>query len=243
VEESENGAVPRHVAIIMDGNGRWARRQGLARVRGHERGAETVRRVTRACARLGVRELTLFAFSAENWKRPRTEVAFLMRLLARYLDSEGPEMRGNDIRLRVIGRIEELAPKVRAALDDLIRQTRGNRGMVLRLALNYGGRGEIVDAVRRLCEEVRAGRLEPDQIDECRIQEHLYDPAMSDPDLLIRTAGEFRISNFLLWNLSYTEIHVSSVCWPAFSEEDLEEAIRSYQGRVRKFGGLEPTRC
>jgi undecaprenyl diphosphate synthase len=243
LEETENGVVPGHIAIIMDGNGRWARRQGLPRVRGHEQGAETVRLVSRACARLGVRELTLYAFSMENWKRPRSEVSFLMRLLARYVHSERKEILDNNVRLRVIGRVHELDPRVRRALDETIRASRENTGLILRLALNYGGRGEIVDSVRKIAEEVRAGRLDPADIDEERIREHLYDPSMTDPDLLIRTAGEFRISNFLLWNVSYTEIHVTPVCWPEFRESDLEEAIRAYRGRIRKFGGLEPSRC
>lgn len=239
---AQNGS-PKHIAIIMDGNGRWANERGLPRVKGHEQGAATVRRITENCARRGVEELTLYAFSMENWKRPEKEVRFLMRLLERFLVRERKEIRKNGLRFRAIGRLDVLPEAVHRELDTTIRESESNTGMVLRLALNYGGRGEIVDAVKRIADEVRSGTLDPDAIDEAALSARMYDTSMSAPDLLIRTAGEYRISNFLLWHLSYSEIHVSNRCWPEFSDDDLDAAIRSYEGRVRKFGALEPTRC
>jgi len=236
-------AGPAHVAIIMDGNGRWANRRGLARVKGHEQGALAVRRVAESCARRGISELTLYAFSMENWKRPASEVSFLMDLLVRFLVRERKTILENDLRFRAIGRVDDLDAAVREQVADLTDASAANPGMILRLALNYGGRGEIVDAVRRVAEAVREGRLDPADIDERVLQGHMYDPSMAPPDLLIRTAGEYRISNFLLWQVSYSEIHVTSRCWPEFGEEDLDEAIRVYRGRTRKFGGLESTRC
>jgi len=240
--EGRNGA-PRHIAIIMDGNGRWASRNGLPRIKGHEQGARTVRRVVETCVERAVKELTLFAFSMENWKRPRAEVRFLMRLLRRFLVSERTQLEKHDLRLRVIGRTHELPASVRAELDETLRRCRNHRGMIVRLALNYGGRGEIVDAVRAIARDARDGVIDPESVDEAVVARHLHDPEMSDPDLLIRTAGEYRLSNFLLWQLSYSEIHVSSCCWPEFDDEAFEAAIRSYEGRVRKFGGLERARC
>jgi undecaprenyl diphosphate synthase len=230
--------LPRHVAIIMDGNGRWASTRALPRIRGHAAGVESVRIVSRACARRGIRQLTLYAFSEENWKRPDREVRMLMRLLRRFLISERDEIMENRIRLTAIGRLHRLPEEVRAELERTRALSESNDGMVLNLALSYGGRQEIVDAVRRISERVRRGELEPDQVSEEVIAAHLYQPAMPPPDLLIRTAGEMRISNFLLWQLSYTELHVTSTCWPEFREEELEEAFRAYAGRVRKFGGL-----
>jgi undecaprenyl diphosphate synthase len=232
------GPFPAHVAIIMDGNGRWAERQGLRRIHGHREGIASVREITTACARMGVSSLTLYAFSYENWKRPQPEIRYLMSLLKRFLVEERPTLARNAVRLRAIGRLDDLPA---AALRELRRTeelTAQNGGMLLRLALSYGSRTEIADAVRRIAEEARDGRLDPRAIDEETLRAYLYDPATPDPDLLIRTAGEMRLSNFLLWQASYSEIYVSSVCWPEFREPQLLEALRAYAGRRRKFGGL-----
>ncbi|HEX5135467.1 MAG TPA: isoprenyl transferase [Planctomycetota bacterium] len=235
-----NDALPRHVAIIMDGNGRWAAARGLSRTRGHAAGVESVRAVTRTCARKGLAQLTLYAFSEENWKRPKREVALLMRLLRRFLVRERKEIMDNDIRLTAIGRLHRLPADVRRELEKTRELSAGNGGMVLNLALSYGGRQEILDAVRAIGHRVRSGELDPDEITEETITAHLYQPDMPPPDLLIRTAGEMRFSNFLLWQVSYTELHVTQSCWPEFREEHLDEAFESYARRVRKFGGLVP---
>ena len=230
--------IPRHIAIIMDGNGRWAREHGLQRILGHESGAETVREITRECSRLGVERLTLYAFSAENWKRPEREVEFLMHLLAEYLRKERAEIMDNNIRFTAIGRLHELPESVRKELDALSQLSAKNTGMTLCLALAYGGRFEIVDAVRRLAEDVKAGRCDPATIDEAAIARYLYDPASPDPDLLIRTGGDMRVSNFLLWQISYTELWVTPVKWPEFAKEHLHEAIRDFSRRDRRFGNI-----
>src|SRR5262245_27840964 len=201
--------IPAHIAIIMDGNGRWARQQGLRRILGHESGAKTVRDISRECSRLGVGRLTLYAFSAENWKRPAHEVKFLMKLLSDYLVNERPEIMDNNIRFTAIGRLEELPGEVKEKLDETIRMSSRNTGMVLSLALAYGGRYEIVDAVRRLAQEVKDGKRTPESIDEAAISRYLYYPGAVDPDLLIRTGGDLRVSNFLLWQISYTELWVT----------------------------------
>jgi len=232
------GVLPRHVAIIMDGNGRWAKARNLPRTRGHAEGVESVRTITRACARRHLKQLTLYAFSEENWKRPQREVRLLMRLLRRFLVKERDEIMENDIRLTAIGRLHRLPADVRRELEKTEELSRHNRGMVLNLALSYGGRQEIVDAVRAIAERVRAGELAPEDITEEVITAHLYQPSMPPPDLLIRTAGEMRFSNFLLWQVSYTELFVTPACWPDFREESLDEALADYAGRVRKFGGL-----
>jgi len=230
--------IPAHIAIIMDGNGRWARQQGLRRILGHESGAKTVRDISRECSRLGVGRLTLYAFSAENWKRPVIEVKFLMKLLSDYLVNERPEIMDNNIRFTAIGRLEELPAEVRAKLDETIQMSSRNTGMVLSLALAYGGRYEIVDAVRRLAREVKEGKRTPESIDEQAISNYLYDPGAPDPDLLIRTGGDLRISNFLLWQISYTELWVTSVKWPDFNKANLHEAIREFSQRDRRFGNI-----
>ena len=230
--------IPKHIAIIMDGNGRWAREHGLQRILGHESGAETVREMTRECSRLGVERLTLYAFSAENWKRPDREVGFLMQLLAQYLVQERKEIMDNNIRFTSIGRLQELPEAVRKELQGTTDLSSKNTGMVLCLALSYGGRIEIVDAVRKLAEEVKAGRRSPESIDEQEIAKYLYDPAAPDPDLLIRTGGDMRVSNFLLWQISYTELWVTPVRWPEFTKEHLHEAIRDFSRRDRRFGNV-----
>lgn len=229
--------LPRHLAIIMDGNGRWAQRTGLARTGGHEAGARTIRTITTECARLKLEQLTLYAFSHENWKRPRTEVAFLMRLLKKFLIGERPTLAKNNVRLTAIGRLDDLPAAARKELDRTIELSASNTGLNLCLALSYGGRAEIVDAARHLAAEVAAGRLKPGDIDEARFARALYQPG-HDPDLLIRTAGERRVSNFLLWQISYAEIYVTQACWPEFDVDELHKALHDFGTRTRKFGGL-----
>jgi undecaprenyl diphosphate synthase len=232
------GPFPRPVAIIMDGNGRWAERRGMRRIQGHREGIASVREITTECARMGVESLTLYSFSVENWKRPRAEVRYLMRLLRLFLVRERKTLMDNDVRLCAMGRLDDLPPAARDELARTEELTRGNGGMLLRLALSYGSRAEIADAVTALARDVRAGRLEPDDIGEETLRRYLYDPLTPDPDLLIRTAGEMRLSNFLLWQISYAEIYVSEVCWPAFRRAELLDALRAYAQRQRKFGAL-----
>jgi undecaprenyl diphosphate synthase len=230
--------IPRSIGIIMDGNGRWARKLGWERIKGHTAGIEAVRETSRESARLGVEELTLYAFSVENWKRPRPEVDYLMGLLRRFAVDERDEIEENAIRFTTIGRVDELPQETLDALRETERLSADNRGMVLRLALNYGGRAELADAARALARDVAAGRLRPEDVDDAAIAGRLYDPAMRDVDLVIRTAGEMRVSNFLLWQISYAEIHVTDTLWPDFRREHLHAAIRSYAARERRFGGL-----
>lgn len=229
---------PRHVAIIMDGNGRWAQQQNLPRIRGHQQGAETVRKITEACAALQVQQLTLYCLSSENWKRPQDELEFLLLLLTQYLIEERETLLENDIRLKIIGRRDRIPLEVQREMDRTLEMTAGNQGSCLCLAINYGGRAEIVDAVQRIATEVQSGDLRVDQIDESLVAQHLYTAGMSDPDLLIRTAGEMRISNYLLWQISYSELWVTKKLWPEFGPEDFCEAIRDYAQRSRRFGGL-----
>jgi undecaprenyl diphosphate synthase len=229
---------PRHIAVIMDGNGRWAQRRGLPRIEGHRRGVASVRAITEECARLKIEQLTLYCLSSENWKRPQQELDFLMHLLEQYLIEERNVLLREEIKLTVIGRRDGIPESVQAEMDRTIAMTAQHTGLNLCLAINYGSRGEIVDAVRRIADEVRAGTLEPTQIDEDLIAARLYTAGMPDPDLLIRTAGEMRFSNYLLWQVSYAEFHVTDVCWPEFREAELHAAIRDFAGRNRKFGGL-----
>ncbi len=232
------GPFPEHVAIIMDGNGRWAQERGLRRILGHREGVDSVRECTTECARMGVKSLTLYSFSVENWKRPRNEVRFLMRLLRRFLIQERPTLMENDVRLVGLGRIDDLPAEALAALRETEELTARNTGMVLRLALSYGSRSEIADALKRVARDASAGLLDPETVDEETLRAYLYDPETPDPDLLIRTAGEMRLSNFLLWQISYSEFYVSAACWPEFRKAQLLEALRDYASRVRKFGGL-----
>ena len=225
-----------HVAIIMDGNGRWATARGLPRILGHRAGAQAVRRVVEACCELGVKALTLYAFSWENWDRPADEIHELMGLLDEFVRGETPTLLANQIRLRAIGRLEELPPGVTANLRRAIERTAHFERMTLTLALSYGGRQEIVDAARRLARLVQRGELSPEDIDEARVAQQLYAPDLPDPDLLIRTSGEQRLSNFLLWQSSYTELYVTPTLWPDFSKEDLIGAIAEYERRERRFG-------
>jgi len=230
--------VPRSVAIIMDGNGRWATGRGFARIKGHENGTVAVREIVEECRRLGVEALTLYAFSEENWRRPKREIELLMRLLRRFLVEQRPELIDNDIRLVHAGRIERLPSKVRATLEESMAMTAENRSMTLCLAISYGGRAEIVDATRRLVERAAAGELGADQVDEQLVSQQMYCPDVPDPDILIRTAGELRVSNFLLWQISYAEIWVTPVLWPDFRKQHLWEAFRAFGKRVRRFGAV-----
>lgn len=230
--------LPRHIAIIMDGNGRWAQQRGKPRIEGHQHGVKSVRRVVEECCRLGIRQLTLYCLSVENWKRPKLELDFLMALLQKYLIAERQEILDQNIRFTTIGRREGLPEAVLHEMDENVRLSRDNTGMVLCLAINYGGRTEIVDAVRSLARRVQRGELRPEDIDDRQISNALYTRGMPDPDLLIRTAGEMRISNFLLWQVSYAELWVTDLCWPDFTEEVLHEALRDFGKRVRRFGGL-----
>jgi undecaprenyl diphosphate synthase len=231
--------LPRHVAIIMDGNGRWARQHRLrTRLQGHEAGAESVRAVLRAAEAIALRYLTLYAFSTENWKRPREEVEGLMELLRRFIDDNVDELCEKGIRLRTIGQTEALPERTRAALQSAIERSRDNAQLDLVLALNYGGRQELCDSVRRIAAEVAAGRLAPEAIDAETIARHLDAPDVPDPDLLIRTSGELRVSNFLLWQIAYTEFYATPVLWPDFREETFYEAIVAYQSRARRFGDV-----
>jgi undecaprenyl diphosphate synthase len=237
-QAKETDGLPRHIAVIMDGNGRWARERGLSRARGHAEGAESVRVITRECARLGIKRLTLYAFSTENWRRPMREVDFLMRLLKRFLVRERREIMDNNIRFAAIGRLEELPAAVRKELERTAEMSRKNSGMTLCLALNYGGRQEIADAARRIARDAASGKIKPDEIDEVRFASYLYDPDMPDPDLVIRTSGEMRLSNFLLWQNSYAEIYSTMTFWPDFRLEELKKALKDYARRERRFGAI-----
>lgn len=234
--DTDDLVVPRSVAVIMDGNGRWAKQAGLERIRGHERGIDAVRTTVTECARLGVQALVLYAFSEENWQRPQREIDLLFKLLKRFLVEELGTLMQNRVRLLHSGRRARLTPDVTELLDRTIAATAGNTGMQLSLAISYGGRQEIVDAVAAIAKDVAAGRMRADAIDEKAIHDRLYQPSLPDPDLLIRTAGEMRISNFLLWQVSYAEIHVTDVCWPEFGAQHLHAAFRDYGRRTRKFG-------
>jgi undecaprenyl diphosphate synthase len=230
--------LPRHIAIIMDGNGRWAQRRGLPRIVGHRRGIQSVRAVVEEGCRLGLDQLTLYCLSVENWKRPPRELTFLMRLLRHFLAVERAELMEQNVRLTMIGLRDGLPDDVLREFEQTARATAANDGMTLCLAVNYGGRSEIGDAARRLAEDVRAGRVEPRQVDETLFASYLFTAGMSDPDLLIRTAGEMRISNFLLWQISYSELWVTPTLWPDFRGGDLIEACQAFAARERKFGGL-----
>jgi undecaprenyl diphosphate synthase len=233
---SDQNDLPTHVAIIMDGNGRWAKKAGLKRVIGHERGAESVREIVRTSRELGIPWLTLYAFSEENWKRPKLEISALMTLLKRFLRSELSEMLENGIRLQAIGRLTRLPPDVRQILQETMEKTSSNHHMVLTLALSYGGKQEICDAFQRMAEEVRRGKIAPDKICEEMISDYLYTAGMPDPDLLIRTSGEYRMSNFLLWQMAYTEFYITPTLWPDFRKDEYLAALRDFQKRERRFG-------
>ena len=238
-EAIDPARVPGHIAVIMDGNGRWANRRGLPRIAGHRAGVQAVRETVETCARLGVGALTLYAFSVENWKRPRTEVEMLWRLLRVYLRKELETLDRNNIRLEAIGRLDALPAKVRQELDATIRATERNTGMQLNLAINYSGRAELVDAVNALIAEARMkGALSTLEVNEDTISSALYTASLPEPDLLIRTSGEMRISNFLLWQIAYAELYVTETLWPDFDRAALLRAVLEYQKRDRRFGGL-----
>ena len=228
--------LPRHVAIIMDGNGRWAKRRGMPRIYGHGEGYKTVRQIVRDAGEIGIGVLTLYVFSVENWKRPKSETDALMRLIEQAAHNELKELHGNNVRMRFLGRREGLPDSLVARMDRATARTASNTGLVLNLAVNYGGRAELADGVRAIAREVAAGRIDPEAITEETIAAHTYAPDLPDPDLLIRTAGEMRFSNFLLWGSAYAEFWVTQTLWPDFTTELLTEAIIDFQGRVRKFG-------
>ncbi len=230
--------IPRHVAVIMDGNGRWAKSKGQPRINGHRKGTEATRGIVRYCDDVGVKYLTLYVFSTENWKRPPIEVEFLMTLISEMIDSEIPSMMENNVRLRVLGQLETLPDYARKKLEMGMERTRENTGLNLQLALNYGGRCEIATAVKKLAHKVQDGLLKAEEITEEMVGEHLFLPDVPDPELMIRTGGEFRVSNYLLWQIAYSEIYVSQKLWPDFKREDFLDAIYFYQSRERRFGGV-----
>jgi undecaprenyl diphosphate synthase len=241
LESIDPSRIPRHVAIVMDGNGRWARQRGLPRTEGHVRGHYVLREIVQAASDFGIKILTVYAFSTENWRRPKEETETLMHLFAEGARQETPDMIKNGVKMMVSGRLSSLPGIARDALMEAMRATAGGDKIILNLAINYGGRAEIVDAASAIARRVAAGKLSPDEIDEELFSQHLYRPEIPDPDLLIRTAGEMRVSNFLLWEIAYSEIHVTPVLWPDFTKEDLARAIIDYQQRVRKFGGVADT--
>jgi len=226
--------IPQHIAIIMDGNGRWAQKRGLPRVAGHRMGAESMRSIVKACVEFGVKYLTVYAFSTENWKRPQEEVQFLMGLLSDAINKEVDELHANGVKIRFLGHLSDLLPELREKINFAQEKTKGNTRLNVQVMLSYGGRAELVDALRQINNE----HFHNDQITEELISSHLYTAGIPDPDLLIRTAGEMRVSNFLLWQIAYAEFYVTRVLWPDFRREHLLKAIRAFQGRKRKFGGL-----
>ena len=230
--------LPRHIAVIMDGNGRWAQQRGLPRIEGHRHGVASVQRTTEECARLGIEQLTFYCLSSENWKRPPEELDFLMHLLQQYMIEERGTIMEHNVRVTIIGRRDRLPEDVLREIDRTVEMSRGNTGLRVCLAINYGGRAELADAVRRIAEEVKADRLQPAELTEETLAAHLYTAGMPELDLMIRTAGEMRVSNFLLWQVSYAEIWVTELCWPDFDEAQLHAAIRSFASRNRRFGGL-----
>lgn len=230
--------IPEHVAIIMDGNGRWAKKRTLPRVAGHHEGMKTVKKITKSANRLGIKTLTLYAFSTENWKRPKTEVDYLMKLPEQFLNSFLPELIEENVKVSTMGDMGRLPDSTRKAVNHAIEQTKDNGGLNLNFALNYGSRSEIIDAIKNLSSDVKRGIINEDDIDDECFSSYLMTKSLNDPDLLIRTSGELRLSNFMLWQLAYTELYFMDVLWPDFSEEHLLEAIESYQKRSRRYGGL-----
>jgi len=226
-----------HIAIIMDGNGRWAKQRGLPRLEGHKQGSESVRKVIEASREFGLKYLTLYAFSTENWKRSQEEVDGLMSLLCSFVDMHLDEIDSNGLKVMAIGRIGQLPEKARDSINRAVERTKGNSGGAVVLALNYGGRAEIADAAKAIAKEAASGALDPEKVDEALFARHLYAPGVPDPDLLVRTSGEMRLSNFLLWEISYSELYVTDVLWPDFGRDQLKEAIESFKGRKRRFGG------
>jgi undecaprenyl diphosphate synthase len=236
MERLNLGKVPRHIAIIMDGNGRWAQRHHLSRIEGHKKGLDAAQAVVNACEELGVKIITLYAFSKENWRRPRREVSALMRLLQEYLRKQQKELLERNIRLNILGDLQDLPAPVRESLEDTMRKTRQKDNLIVNLALSYGGRSEIVAGVRKIIDEVEAGRISKDDITPETFSHYLFTDDIPDPDLLIRTSGELRISNFLLWQIAYTELYFTPTLWPDFGKEELIRACLEYQSRERRFG-------
>jgi undecaprenyl diphosphate synthase len=233
--------LPQHIAVIMDGNGRWAQQQGWPRIEGHRRGVQSVRSMVEECSRLGLKQLTLFCFSSENWKRPQRELTLLMALLKQYVIEERREIMRQGLQFRVIGNLQQLDAGIQAEIQKTVTAASNNSGMTLCLAVNYGARQEITEAVQRIATRVKAGEVSPEEISEQVVADHLMTAGMPDPDLVIRTAGELRISNFLLWQVSYAELWVSPKFWPEFREPDLHQALQSFASRDRRFGGLSKT--
>lgn len=233
----------RHIAIIMDGNGRWAQQRGLPRIEGHRKGVHSVRAIVEEASRLGLEQLTLYCFSSENWKRPKLELTLLMKLLRHYLIEERARIQEQGLRFKVVGRIDELDPAIQKEIAITEDVAQNNTGMMLCLAVNYGARLEIADAVRRIAEKAASGELRPDEITEDTVSNHLLTAGMPDPDLVIRTASEMRISNFLLWQISYSELWVTDCFWPEFREQHLHQALQTYASRDRRFGGLKEPTC
>jgi undecaprenyl diphosphate synthase len=239
MEKINPSKLPEHIAIIMDGNGRWAKKKAMNRIKGHEEGTESVRVIVRTSRNIGIKWLTLYAFSEENWKRPKREINALMGILKRFLKSELAEMLENGIRFQTIGNTDKLPEDVQKLLNDTIEKTSKNNNMVLSLALSYGSRQEIIRAVKKIGEDIESGKLNAKDISEEIIKNSLYTSGIPDPDLLIRTSGEYRISNFLLWQIAYTEIYVTPTLWPDFREEEFFHAIKDFQSRDRRFGAIE----
>jgi undecaprenyl diphosphate synthase len=228
--------IPNHIAVIMDGNGRWARKRGLPRTLGHRSGTKATREIVKICGEIGVKFLTIYTFSSENWSRPLPEVKALMSLLVEMIRKEVSELNKNKVRLRAIGEIDKLPPKAKQELIDGIAQTAHNTGLTLTLALSYGGRREIISAAKKIAEDCLSGKIKPEDVDEAQFASYLYDPELPDPELLIRTGGEMRVSNFLLWQIAYSEIYVTDTLWPDFGREELMQAISEFNSRERRFG-------
>lgn len=233
----DKSSLPKHIAIIMDGNGRWAKKRYLPKIAGHRAGAKRVEEIIEAAGEIGIQILTLYTFSTENWKRPKKEVDALMNLLGYYLDKKAEKITQKGVRIRAIGRIRSLPHSIQLKLRNIEDKTLKNKGILVNLALNYGGRSEIIDATKKIIEEVKENRINPEDINEENFSDYLYTTSLPDPELLIRTSGEMRLSNFLLWQLSYTEIYVTKKLWPDFGKKDLENAIIDYQKREKRYGG------
>ncbi|MGL4849074.1 MAG: isoprenyl transferase [Clostridium sp.] len=231
--------IPQHIAIIMDGNGRWAKKRKLPRTMGHKAGVETIRRVLKEADRLGIKYMTLYAFSTENWKRPKEEVGALMKLLVQYLRQEINELHKNGVRINVLGDIDMLPKECVEEIEKSIEKTKNNTGITMNIALNYGGRNEIVRGIKEIAEEIQSGKIKVSDINEDMFENYLYTKGVPDPDIIIRPSGEQRLSNFLLWQCAYSEFWYSNICWPDFKEKDLHQAIYDFQGRDRRFGGIK----
>ena len=237
-EDVVNGEIPDHIAIIMDGNGRWAKKRALPRIAGHHEGMKVVRKITKQASQLGVKVLTLYAFSTENWKRPKSEVDFIMKLPEEFLNTYLPELIDENVRVRIIGDMSRLPAHTQRAVEKAMLDTKDNKGLILNFAINYGSRAEIISAVQKIAQDVKSGHLDSASIDESLFSDYLMTQSLNDPDLLIRTSGEIRLSNFMLWQLAYTEFWFTDVLWPDFDEQNFLQAIYTYQQRGRRFGGV-----